>query len=227
MAKVRRRRSTAAASSGAAFRRAVATTCSALDSSESAASSSATEFARPLLGPVELGQEAAGLLGEAQDPGRALAVLPGQLAQHLAAGPHLLQSFGVVVPRLDDPAELRRDIRRISLQRRQSCGELRQWAAPVQRGPGRTQQVDDGAPVSVTAVERGQRGGGRFSVRGGCGQSIFFLGESVVLVRVVERGGVDLPELVTKQVGLPGPRPIVAPERFELGVQGASLPHER
>ncbi len=124
-------------------------------------------------------------------------------------------------------AELGGGVRRVGLERGQPGVERRQWAPPLERGPGRAQQLDDVVGPVVAVVEGGQRGGGRLSVRGGVGEAVLFLGECLVLVGVVQRGGVDLGELVAQQIGLAGPGPVVASERFELGVQGAALRPDR
>ena len=73
----------------------------------------------------------------------------------------------------------------------------------------------------LTAVERAERGGGCLSVRGGLGQSFLLGGQRLVLVGVLERGGVDLVELIAQQVGLARSGAVVAAERVELGLQGA------
>ena len=88
-----------------------------------------------VLGRVELGQLAPGLVGEGEHAGGPFAVLARQLAQQLAPRPHLGQALGVVLPGLDDLAQLRGDVGRVGLQRRQasrrapSTGAARRGAA--------------------------------------------------------------------------------------------------
>jgi len=165
------------------------------------------ELAGAHLGRVELGQLASGLRREGEDPGRPLAVLARELPEQLTPGPDLFESLGVVLPRLDDVAELGGGVRRVGLERCQASGELGQGAPTVESSSGRAQQVDNVPGPVVTVVEGGERGCRRVTVRRRLRQSVLFVFERVLFVGVVQPGGVRSRRVGSGagRLGVPGP----------------------
>ena len=94
-----------------------------------------------------------------------------------------------------DPYVVHR-LRRLDLQRAQPLRNLGKRWARVDRGDCRAQ------PVECGTLELLVRGVERLAVRLGVGKELLLRGKPRVFVGILDRGGVDLVELVPQQVDL-------------------------
>ena len=148
------------------------------------------------------------------DVGQRVAVLAAQLAQQLAAGARRASARGR--PRWPRRRRAARPRRRRARRRGRAAGRSRAGERrPAGERGQRRGHARRAAPPSLG--QRVDGGRGRLAVGDGVGQRVLLGVQRVVLVGIVEAGGVELVDLEAQQVDLPGPRPLVAAERGERG----------
>ena len=176
---------------------------------------SSVQLAGPLVEALQLVEPLRRLVAEDQDLGEVVAVLADEVAQQLAAGPHGSEALGVVLDAVAEVADLRRHVVQLGQQRGQPAGHGAVGRPATERGePG-----GDGVATGAIRGERGVGGGSRLPVPERVGQRVLLGGQPGLLLGIVDAGGVQLGHLVAQEVGLAGPRALVAPERSQLGVQ--------
>ena len=158
----------------------------------------------------------AGLVAVGDHLVEGLAVLAGELAQEVPAGPHLVEPLGIVRDRLGGMAELAGDVGGLGLERRAAFARRSaNGARPTRAARADPERVDG----SALSGERAARQCRRVAVRDRIGEPILLdLERSRLRRRRRGRRAVELVDLVPEEVDLAGPGALVTAECRELGL---------
>ena len=185
-----------AARAGAATRRAAATSAPARVQFDPSCLDLGVERPGPQLLPLGLRQPVTGVASEGQDVVQGVAVLPLELVEQLPPDPDLLEPLGIVLPGLDDRAQLGGQVREFGHPGPYPVRQSDQGNAAVEVSGRLGQPVEGARPLASRYRSQCRRRG--LSVGGRLGQAILLGFEPLLLAAAFDAGPLDLADLVAE-----------------------------